>query len=170
MAYVPEDRLGTGLALGLKVSENLMLKAFRSRELSWGPFVSSSKVRTRSEALIREFEINGTSETLVKHLSGGQAQKVLLARELSSGARVVVAAAPTRGLDVAATDSVRQVLLRATASGVAVLLITEDLDEVMDLADRIAVVYEGRIMGVVDAQGADREQIGLMMAGIDTTP
>jgi len=103
--------------------------------------------------------------TLVRQLSGGNAQKVVLARELSSRPRVVIAASPTRGLDVGATAYVRSVLVDAAADGVAILLISEDLDEVVELSDRIAVLYEGRVVGVVDAASATYEQLGLMMAG-----
>ncbi len=92
-------------------------------------------------------------------------QKVLLARNLSRNPRVVVAAQPTRGLDVGATDYVRSKLLEQRARGAAVLLISEDLDEIMALADRIAVIYEGRIMGVLNTRDATVEQLGLMMAG-----
>ena len=98
-------------------------------------------------------------------LSGGNVQKVLLARELSSRPKVLVAASPTRGLDVAATDAVRALLLEAAVRGVAILLISEDLDEILALADRIAVLYGGRIMGVVERQKAVVEELGLMMAG-----
>jgi len=90
---------------------------------------------------------------------------VLLARELSSGPRVLVAASPTRGLDVAATETVRGLLLDAAAQGVGILLISEDLDEILALADRIAVLYEGRIVGIADRKEVDIEEIGLMMAG-----
>jgi simple sugar transport system ATP-binding protein len=91
---------------------------------------------------------------------------VLLAREMSSNPKLLVAAAPTRGLDVAATEAVRSLLLEAAASGVAVLLISEDLDEVLDLSDRLAVIYDGRIMGEIAVAQADRNEIGLMMAGV----
>src|SRR5438067_1103133 len=104
-------------------------------------------------------------QTPTRLLSGGNVQKVLLARELSSRPKVLVAASPTRGLDVAATDAVRGLLLEAAARGVAILLISEDLDEILALADRIAVLYGGRIMGVVERQKAVVEELGLMMAG-----
>jgi simple sugar transport system ATP-binding protein len=104
-------------------------------------------------------------ETPTRLLSGGNVQKVVLARELSSRPRVIVAANPTRGLDVGATESVRELLIKASTDGVGILLISEDLDEVLALADRIAVIYDGRIAGVVTRDEADVQLIGLMMAG-----
>lgn len=103
--------------------------------------------------------------TLVRQLSGGNVQKVVLARELSSQPRVVVAASPTRGLDVGATEYVRRVLVDAAKQGAGILLISEDLDEIVELSNRTAVLYEGRIVGVVDTARANYEQLGLMMAG-----
>ncbi len=104
--------------------------------------------------------------TPARQLSGGNLQKVVLAREFSSEPSVLVAAAPTRGLDVGAIETVHAYLREAAASGVAVLLISEDLDEVMTLSDRIAVMYEGAIVGEVDAADATVEQLGLLMAGV----
>jgi simple sugar transport system ATP-binding protein len=102
---------------------------------------------------------------MVHQLSGGNIQKVLLARELASKPRVLVAASPTRGLDVGATQFVRQVLVDTAKDGVAVVMVSEDLDEIFELSNRIAVLYNGRVVGVVDAAQATRQQIGLMMAG-----
>ena len=109
----------------------------------------------------------GASSPLVpaRQLSGGNIQKVLLARELSSRPRLLVASSPTSGLDVGATDTVRGLLLEAAGRGVGILLISEDLDEILALADRIAVLYNGRIRGVVERQNAHVEELGLMMAG-----
>ena len=166
MAYVPQDRRGVGLALGLSVAENIVLKAYRDRSLCSGPFLRSKRVRTRTDELLRTFDVRGRPGSHAGVLSGGNAQKVVLARELSSNPRALVAESPTSGLDVGATESVRRVLLETAARGVAVLLLSEDLDEVMDLSDRIAVMFRGRIVGVIDAQNADRDQIGQMMAGV----
>jgi len=115
---------------------------------------------------MRRFNIGAsTSEMPARQLSGGNIQKVLLARELSSRPLVLVASSPTSGLDVGATDTVRGLLLEAAERGVGILLISEDLDEILALADRIAVLYNGRIAGIVERQHADVEQLGLMMAG-----
>ncbi|MGW3653290.1 ABC transporter ATP-binding protein [Streptomyces sp. NPDC000878] len=172
VAYVPEDRMGTGLAPGLRITDNLMLKSHRRPEYSYGPFIRSKRAASHARELITRFGIKGRSDDEVRRLSGGNAQKVLLAREMSSSPKALVVAAPTRGLDVAAMDTVRTLLLEAADNGLSVLLISEDLDEVLDLADRVAVVFDGRVMGVVDRgrtgfDSARRDGIGLMMAGME---
>ncbi len=166
LAYVPEDRLGTGVASGLSVADNLILKAYRRPPISNRGFLRLARIRARAHELIRRFNITAPGpHTPTRLLSGGNVQKVLLARELSSAPTVLVAASPTRGLDVAATESVRSLLLEAAANGVGILLISEDLDEILALADRVAVLYAGRLVGVVRRKEADVEEIGLMMAG-----
>jgi len=167
LAYVPEDRMGTGISPNLSISDNLVLKAYRSGEFANGPLLSGRKAHAHALELMERFDIRAPGPgTLCRQLSGGNIQKVLLARELSSRPRVLVAASPTRGLDVGATGYVRQVLRDQARSGVAVLLLSEDLDEILELADRIAVLYEGEVVGVVPAAGADRHRLGLMMAGV----
>lgn len=167
MAYVPEDRIGTGLVPTLPVGDNVILKGFRGSRFWLGPLIRSKTVSGHTAELLSRFDVRGTAGTLVRQLSGGNAQKVVLAREMSSDAAVLVAASPTRGLDISAAESVRRLLIGAAEHGVAVLLISEDLDEVLDLSDRVAVMYGGRIVGLVDPRAVDREQIGLMMAGIE---
>jgi simple sugar transport system ATP-binding protein len=166
LAYVPEDRFGTGLVPDLSVGDNLILKRFQSRKFSRWTVLNSKAVASWSERCIADFDIRGTRQTAVRQLSGGNAQKVLLARELSSRPKVLVAAAPTRGLDVAATDAVRTLLIEAAGAGVGILLISEDLDEVLELADRVVVMFGGAVMGTLDRRDADRDTIGLMMGGI----
>ncbi|HYM51189.1 MAG TPA: ABC transporter ATP-binding protein [Candidatus Limnocylindrales bacterium] len=168
LAHVPEDRMGTGVAPGLTIAENLILKSYQRPPMSWLGLVRWGLARTRASELISRFAIAGSPQTPTRLLSGGNVQKVLLARELSSSPRVLVAASPTRGLDVAATEAVREMIRQAAAAGVAVLLISEDLEEILALADRIAVLYEGRIMGVVERRQANIDDIGLMMAGAAT--
>jgi simple sugar transport system ATP-binding protein len=165
IAFVPEDRMGVGLAPGLTVADNIVLKSFRTRSMSKGPFLRRRQAVKRSQELLDQFNVKGTPEMLVRQLSGGNAQKVLLAREMSSDPRVLVVAAPTRGLDVAAMDTVRSLLAEAAERGVGVLMISEDLDEILDLADRVAVMCDGRITGTVPAAGADVDHIGLLMLG-----
>jgi len=169
VAYVPEDRMGTGLVPSLPVSDNMILKGFRDREFCIGPIIRSSAVSKHAGELLRSFDVKGTAGTLVRQLSGGNAQKVVLAREMSSDPTVLVVASPNRGLDISATESVRKLLIEAADRGVAVLLISEDLGEVLDLSDRVAVMYGGRIMAVVDPREADLGQIGLMMAGVEVS-
>jgi general nucleoside transport system ATP-binding protein len=133
--------------------------------MSKGPFLRRRQAVRRSQELLERFNVKGTPDMLVRQLSGGNAQKVLLAREMSSDPRVLVVAAPTRGLDVAAMDTVRSLLAEAAERGVGVLMISEDLDEILDLADRVAVMCAGRITGIVPAADADVDHIGLLMLG-----
>jgi ABC-type uncharacterized transport system ATPase subunit len=166
IAYVPDDRLGTGVAPSLSVAENLVLKAFRRPPISTQGFLHPRRIQANAIELMRRFNIGASSpQTPARQLSGGNIQKVLLARELSSHPRVLVACSPTSGLDVGATDTVRALLLEAASQGVGILLISEDLDEILALADRIAVLYGGRITGIMERQNAHVEQLGLMMAG-----
>jgi len=167
VSYIPEDRLGTGLAVTLSVAENLIMKAYRGTELSAGPFLLRSKVLDWSRRLADAFGIKAPSlDTPVASLSGGNAQRVLLARETAARPQIIVAAHPTRGLDVAATDHIHAILREQRQAGAAVLLISGDLDEIIALSDRIAVLYEGEVLGVYACAGADIERIGLMMGGV----
>jgi simple sugar transport system ATP-binding protein len=166
IAHVPEDRLHTGVAPSLSISSNVVLKSYRSDENSVGPFLRFHHIRDWAVELIRRYDVKAPGPgASARQLSGGNLQKVVLAREFSGQPRVLVIAAPTRGLDVGAIETVHAHLREAAAAGVAVLLISEDLDELMTLSDRIAVMYEGRIMGEVEAATAAVEEIGLMMAG-----
>jgi ABC-type uncharacterized transport system ATPase subunit len=166
VAYVPEDRLGTGLAPSLSIASNFALKSYRKPPSSRGPLLRLRAIRERAVELIRSHRISAPGpNTQARQLSGGNLQKVVLAREFSGSPRLLVAASPTRGLDVGAIETVHAYLRDAAADGVGVLLISEDLDEILALADRIAVMYEGAIRGEFAAASADLEQIGLMMAG-----
>ena len=170
VAHVPEDRLHTGVSPSRSVEENLVLGAHRRAPFATGPFLRRSRIRQRAEELIERFAVRTPAPTTpVRLLSGGNVQKVLLARELSSDPTLLVAASPTRGLDVGAIEFVREAVLKAAADGVGVLLISEDLDEVLDLSDRIAVMYEGHITAVVDRADADVTELGLLMGGSRTT-
>jgi simple sugar transport system ATP-binding protein len=167
IAYVPEDRMHTGVSSSLSIADNLILKSHRRAPTSFrGWLLRHGAIRTHAKDLITRFNIAAPGpDTPTRLLSGGNVQKVVLARELSSRPRVIIAANPTRGLDVGATEAVRALLIRAASEGVGILLISEDLDEILMLADRIAVMYEGRIVGVVHRSEADVHQLGLMMAG-----
>jgi general nucleoside transport system ATP-binding protein len=167
IAHVPEDRLHTGVAPSLSVASNVALKAYREPELSRGPFLLLRRIRDRALDLIRRYDVRTSGPAVpARLLSGGNLQKVVLGREFSGRPKVLVAAAPTRGLDVGAIETVHGYLRAAAADGVAVLLISEDLDEVRTLADRIVVMYEGAIAGEVDARSADVDELGLLMAGV----
>ena len=166
IGYVPEDRLGTGVAPGLSVAANVVLKSYREPPVSRGPLLVLRRIREVAERLIHQYDVRTSGPHVpVWQLSGGNLQKVVLAREFSGSPVVLVAAAPTRGLDVAGIETVHKYLREAAAGGVGVLLISEDLDEIQALADRIAVMYEGRIVGERDAATATVEELGLLMAG-----
>jgi general nucleoside transport system ATP-binding protein len=166
LAYVPEDRLGTGLVATMDCTSNVLLRRIGRGRFGEGPFLDLGAAEALTRTLVGDFDVKTPSlRTPVSLLSGGNVQKLLLARELSSEPRVLVAAQPTAGLDVGAIEAIHRILLAQRAAGVAVLLVSEDLEELLTLADRIAVMYEGRVVGVVDAGVADRQQLGLMMAG-----
>jgi simple sugar transport system ATP-binding protein len=170
MSHIPEDRMHTGLIANMSVGENLILKDYRRPPLSRLGFLAQRAIRRFSDRLIRDFEIATPSrETSVKALSGGNLQKAILAREITAGGKFMVAVHPTRGLDVGATEWVQRKLLEERQKGAAILLISGDLDEILAVSDRVMVMYEGRVMGVVPAEQADVEEIGLMMAGSVTT-
>jgi simple sugar transport system ATP-binding protein len=166
IAYVPEDRLGTGVAPSLSIASNLALKGYRRPPMSWGPLLSLRAIRERARQLIERYAIAAPGPAApARLLSGGNLQKVVLAREFSGEPKVLVAASPTRGLDVGAIEAVHSYLRGAAATGVGVLLISEDLDEILELADRVLVMYEGRILGEFAAERANVDEIGLLMAG-----
>jgi simple sugar transport system ATP-binding protein len=167
IAHVPEDRLHTGVAPSLSIASNVVLKSYRGADASHGPFLRLRRIRDRAVELIRRYDVKAPGPSApARLLSGGNLQKVVLAREFSGEPRVLVVAAPTRGLDVGAIETVHAYLREAAQDGVAILLISEDLDEVLTLADRVAVMYEGAIVGEVDARHATVEQVGLLMAGV----
>lgn len=166
MARIPEDRMTTGLLLELSVEDNLILENHR-RFLRTG-MMDRGAIARYSDGLIADFGIKTAGREIpARTLSGGNLQKLILARELHENPRVVVAAQPTRGLDVGAIEYVHGRILEARESGVAVLLISEDLDEIFALSDNIAVMYEGRIMGVLPIAEASREKVGLWMSGVE---
>jgi simple sugar transport system ATP-binding protein len=166
VAHVPEDRLHTGVAPSLPIASNLVLKSYRSSANARGPLLRLAAIRDRALEAIRRYDVRGAAPELpARRLSGGNLQKVVLAREFEGQPRALVVASPTRGLDVAAIETVHGYLRDAADSGVGVLLISEDLDEILALADRIAVLYEGRIVGERTAAEATVEELGLLMAG-----
>lgn len=165
--YVPEDRLAMGLASGLSLKENLVLKSYRRPPFSKGPLMSGRAIEEHADQLTEEYDIRGDRAGLpVRLLSGGNLQRAILAREISESPKVLLAASPTRGLDFAATESIRELLLSEARKGMGILLISEDLDELRALADTILVMFEGEFVGRVEPSEFDPEVIGLMMAGL----
>ena len=145
---------------------NLILKKYRRSPFSHGEFLDNKEIEENARCAMSDYQIAAPSyETPAKLLSGGNIQKVVLARELSENPSLIVAVHPTYGLDIGATEQVRQILLAQRERGAATLLISEDLEEIMMLSDRILVMFNGEVMGILDAESADIEEIGLMMAG-----
>ncbi len=167
VSYVPEERMRDGMIKEFTVAENLILRENNKQPYSRYGFLNNRAINGRSQELIEQFNVKTPSlETPVKNLSGGNIQKLILARELSRDPEVLIASQPTRGLDIGATSDVHRLLVEQRKQGIATLLISEDLDEILALSDRIAVIYEGEIMGIVDRQDATPESLGLMMAGV----
>jgi ABC-type uncharacterized transport system ATPase subunit len=167
LAYIPEERMKDGMIQDFSVAENMILRDHHKEPFSRRGLLFLRIIAEYADRLIRAFQVKTPSrETPAKSLSGGNIQKVVLARELSRQPHVLIAAQPTRGVDIGATEYVHAQLLEQRERGTAILLISEDLDEVMALSDRIAVIYEGQIMGIVDGKDATPEQLGLLMAGV----
>jgi len=169
VSYVPEDRLGVGLVPELSVLENLLLKSYQQPEFAGRWLLNGKAIRARAERLVAEFKIKVSSlDQPVRMLSGGHLQRLLLAREIAEKPRLMVVVYPARGLDVGATEAVHRLLLDLKAEKTAVLMISEDLDEIMKLADRVGVLYNGRLVGEFPVEEADIAKIGLLMAGSGT--
>ena len=169
LAYIPEERMRDGVIKDFTIAENLVLREFDQPPYARKGFLNLKAIARHSDELIRKFRVKTPSrETKAGSLSGGNIQKVVLARELSREPRVIIAAQPTRGLDIGATEYVHEQLIEQRRNGTAILMISEDLDEVMALSDRIAVIFEGRIMGIVPRDQATPEKLGLLMAGVQS--
>jgi simple sugar transport system ATP-binding protein len=167
LAYIPEERMRDGAIREFSVEENIFLHDHASPRFTHGMFLDFTRMKDFASSLVRSFSVKTPSlDTPIKNLSGGNIQKLIMARELSRQPKLLLAAQPTRGVDIGATEYIHQRLLQQREEGTAILLISEDLDEIIELSDRIAVLYEGRIMGIVERDQATQEQIGLMMAGI----
>ncbi|MDO4787140.1 MAG: ABC transporter ATP-binding protein [Fretibacterium sp.] len=168
MGYIPENRIHEGTIPSFSVRENLILKDYDTPALSSRGFLNREKTKRFASDLVFSFEIKTPDiETSCATLSGGNIQKVILAREITRKPKVLIAVYPIRGLDLGATEHVHKQLLKISEAGTAVLLISEELDELLDLCDRIAVIYEGRIMKILNAAETDKQELGLLMAGID---
>lgn len=171
LSCVPEDRYLRGVALAASVEENLVATRYYKAPLCRGPILDLACSGDSAEQAIEAFDIRCPGKDVPSStLSGGNLQKVVLARELGAQPRLLVAAQPTRGLDIGATEFVRQQLLKARDEGTAVLLVSAELSEIMSVSDRIAVLYEGEVVGRIDAAEATEHGLGLWMAGVtDTT-
>ena len=167
-AHIPEDRQLDGLILPSRVADNLILNQYYKAPFADGVRIQEQAIVDNAESLIDKYDIRPQNSTMpVSKLSGGNQQKVILARELSRNIKLVIASQPTRGLDVGSIEYTQKRLLELRDEGCAVVLISTELDEVMQLSDRIAVMYHGKIVAIVDANKVSKEKIGLLMAGID---
>ena len=166
VSHIPEDRTHVGSAPNMTITENIIMKNYRHGPIGNGWSINFTAARERARELKQTYGILAPSvEVMARKLSGGNLQKVILAREISAKPKLMVAVQPTRGLDVGAIEAIQSLLLEQREAGTAILLISEELDELFSLSDRIAVIFDGQIMGIVGADKADINEIGLMMTG-----
>jgi simple sugar transport system ATP-binding protein len=163
MSFIPEDRLGMGLVAGMDITHNMLLKSYRNGA---SPLLAQKPAKALASELVERLEISTPSiATPVRQLSGGNVQKVLLGREIAAGPQVLITAYPVRGLDIHSSFTIYDLLGEQKKKGVAILFVGEDLDVLLELCDRIMVLCQGEVMGIVDAQSVTKEQLGLMMTG-----
>ncbi len=167
VAHIPEERMRRGVVPDMSVAENLVLRDYGREPYSKGLFLDGEEIGRNADELIKRYGIVTPGiEAPVKLLSGGNIQRLILARELSGRPRLIIAAHPTYGLDVGATEQIRGLLLEQRGRGSAILLVSEDLDEIFALSDRIAVMFEGDVLRISDAEEATVEEVGLLMSGL----
>ena len=170
ISYISDDRLGDSLVPAMDITDNLMIRDYRKEPYSKYGRMRRSEMRKTARSKVEEYEVKASGnqgiDTKVGLMSGGNQQKLIAAREITEHAKLVLAAQPTRGLDIGATQFVRERLLQHREKGGGVLLISADLEEILELSDRIAVLYNGKIVGILDRDEADVHRIGLYMGGI----
>jgi len=165
IGHIPEDRLRSGIAATLSLTRNAILREYPKAPLSFGPWLREKAARTFVDALLKTANVAAPSVTMpIRNLSGGNQQRFVVARETRVATRALIAAYPTRGLDIAATETVRSALVALRNAGVAVMVISEDLDELLSLADRLIVLYGGRVIGERQAPW-NRDDLGMLMGG-----
>ena len=165
-AHIPEDRQRDGVVAEFPIIDNLALQTYYLEPFSKNAVMQDDLMRENAAKLVKEFDVRTPSiETAVGSLSGGNQQKVIVAREFSRDIKFLVAAQPTRGIDVGSIEYIHSQIVKKRDDGVAVLLVSTELDEVMQLSDRIAVMFDGRITALIDARKVTKEQVGLLMAG-----
>jgi general nucleoside transport system ATP-binding protein len=170
LAHIPEDRQRHGLVLAYTVADNMALCDYYQPRFSRGVVIQQRQVEVNARKLIKEYDVRTPSPYVsAGKLSGGNQQKVIVARELSRPVKLLIASQPTRGLDVGSIEYIHREIIAMRDRGVAVLVISAELDEILSLADRVAVMYRGQIVATVDRKDASREQLGLSMAGVNDT-
>ena len=167
MSHIPEDRHKHGLVLDFSLENNIVLQRYWQPEFQKGGFIRADKVREYSDRLIEQYDVRSGqgSLTTVRSMSGGNQQKAIIAREIDRDPKLLVAVQPTRGLDVGAIEYIHRQIVAERDKGKAVLLVSLELDEVMNLSDRILVMYEGEIVGEFDPKATTVQELGLYMAG-----
>ena len=170
VSYISEDRLQDSLITGMSITENLILREYKKSPFARHSLVNMSAIRKNAAEKMQQYHVRASGksgiDTPVKLLSGGNQQKLIIARELHDHAKVIIASQPTRGLDIGATEFVRQQLTEQRNAGKGVMLISADLEEIMALSDRIAVLFGGKIVGILSREEATVQKIGLLMGGI----
>lgn len=166
IGYIPPERLGVGVIGSFSLADNILMSIYFDSEFSRLGFLKYREIRRYAEKIISEYEIVAPSiYTKAAHLSGGNLQRLILGRVIPRTLKLLIANSPTVGLDIAATEDVRRRLLACKEKGMSILLISEDLEEVLELSDRVAPIYEGRFVKVLSAEEARKEEVGAMMAG-----
>lgn len=166
IGHIPQDRHKHGLVLDFPIAENMVLQTYYQKPYSKNGVLNYKEIYTKAKSLIKEFDVRTPSEsTLARALSGGNQQKAIIGREVDRNPDLLIAAQPTRGLDVGAIEFIHKRLIEQRDNGKAVLLISFELDEIMNVSDRIAVIYEGEIVAIVDPKQTTEQELGLLMAG-----
>jgi simple sugar transport system ATP-binding protein len=167
VAHVPEDRHRHGLVLSYPIADNMVLSTYYLNPFAKGVVIQREKIDTTADQLVKEYDVRTPSiYTPASSLSGGNQQKVVIAREFSRDLRLLIAAQPTRGIDVGSIEFIHNNIIKKRDEGVAVLVVSAELDEILALSDRIAVMFKGKIIAIVPAAEATRDGIGLLMAGV----
>lgn len=166
IGHIPEDRHKHGLILDFSVRDNMVLQTYYKKPFSSKGMLHFEKMKEKAKALIAQFDVRTAGiDTLARSLSGGNQQKAIIAREVDRNPELLIAAQPTRGLDVGAIEFIHKKLVEQRDNGKAVLLISLELDEILNVSDRIAVIYEGKIVGIVNTKETNEQELGLLMAG-----
>lgn len=167
MGHIPEDRHKHGLVLDFSLEDNMALQSYFQEPLSTKGLLNPDAIREHSDKLIEMFDVRSGQGSITKarSMSGGNQQKAIIAREVERSPKLLIAAQPTRGLDVGAIEYIHERLVAERDAGKAVLLMSLEMEEVLNVSDRIAIIYEGEIVGIVNASETDENELGLMMAG-----
>ncbi|MGH2736988.1 MAG: ABC transporter ATP-binding protein, partial [Actinomycetota bacterium] len=166
MAHVPEDRLEDGLVTSFPIKDNMILNTYTWKPFAKGIVVNNDAIEKQARTLVEQFDVRTPSiDSRASTLSGGNQQKVIVAREFSHADKLLIASQPTRGLDVGSIQYIHGQIVAKRDEGIAVIIVSSELDEVLALGDRVAVMYDGRILEVLDRSAATRERVGLLMAG-----